>query len=197
MYTFPNNFCPHGSMFSAFIYFFLSETQDKTQNTNKDIEFENMENITFHFKHDSGIIIGDNSTLATNRWGIEKRICFMNRPMKPEEEVHIRGGLENEHWSCIHIGLTNVDPASIPNEDDKKKAIRSKLQPYNICNYEGHGLCFEPFHLCISLCKNATLLIHTIGTKHEYLSFPKVSPNDPVWLVIELFERGVIWITPS
>lgn len=79
-----------------------------------------MENMGFHFKHDRGIIIGDYSTLATNRWGIEKRICFMNRPMKQEEEVHIRGGLENEHWSCIHIGRTsNVDPATIPNEEDK------------------------------------------------------------------------------
>lgn len=189
-------------MYYCFVHFFfifilLSELQDEAQSTNKDIELENMENMGFHFKHDRGIIIGDYSTLATNRWGIEKRICFMNRPMKQEEEVHIRGGLENEHWSCIHIGLTNVDPATIPNEEDKKKAIRCKLQPYNICNYEGHGLCFEPFHLCISLCKNATLLIHTIGTKREYLSFPKVSPNDPVWLVIELFERGVIWITPS
>lgn len=180
-----------------YLIILLSEIQDEARNTNRDIEFENMENMGFHFKHDPGIIIGDNSTLATNRWGIEKRICFMNRPMKPEEEVHIRGGLENEHWSCIHIGLTNVDPATIHNEDDKKKAIRSKLQPYNICNYEGHGLCFEPFHLCISLCENAKLLIHTIGTKHKYLSFPKVSPNDPVWLVIELFERGVIWISPS
>lgn len=50
-----------------------------------------MENMGFHFKHDPSIIIGDNSTLATNRWGIEKRICFVNQPMKQGEEVHIRG----------------------------------------------------------------------------------------------------------
>lgn len=101
----------------------------------------------FHFKHDPGIIIGDNSTLATNRWGIEKRICFVNQPMKQGEEVHIRGCFQNERQSCMKIGLTNVDPATIPDEEDKKKAIKSKLQPYNICNYERHGLYSEPFHL--------------------------------------------------
>lgn len=185
-------------LLSAFIFhFFISEIQDEAKITNRDIEFENMENMGFHFKHDPGIIIGDNSTLATNRWGIEKRICFMNQPMKQEEEVHIRGCFQNERQSCMHIGLTNVDPATIPDEDDKKKAIRSKLQPYNICNYEGHGLYSEPFHLCISLSENATLFISTIGIKPVYLSFPKVSPNDPLWLVIELFEKGVIWISRS
>lgn len=35
-----------------------------------------MENMGFHFKHDRGIIIGDYSTLATNRWGIEKTNMF-------------------------------------------------------------------------------------------------------------------------
>lgn len=50
---------------------------------------------------------------------------------------------------------------------------------------------FVSFRLCISLCKNATLLIRNIGTRQEYLSFPKVLPNDSVWLVIELFERAL------
>lgn len=153
------------------------------------------EETTFHDVCDSSIRISDDCTTATQKELYIGGVCFMNRPMEFEEEVHIRGkytslNLKN-HTERINlkIGLTNRDPEKIRSSMDKKDDSRSDLKTVNCIPEENNGIS-EKFHLLISLCRKTsfvcTLAICLNENQQDELVYKNVSIHDPLWLAIDL-----------
>lgn len=171
--------------------FLVSELHGNTQTTKNEI--------LFHQVHDSVISIRNNGALATHREQSDSGVCFTNRPLKVEEEVHMRGihfCYGAEHHIFTKLGLTNIDPYTI-REVDKKAAIGSALTPVQCCDYvnKGHTHWLEDFHLCISLLPNACLAICLNDAEQKIYDCQIGSTYFPLWLVIELDDKASIWIS--
>lgn len=125
----------------------------------------------------------------------------MSRPMKREEKIHIRGmphHLGNENY--IKIGLTNRNPEKYRELKNKKEASDCTLKTVNYCTCPQSekkilNHCMKKFHICISLCQNATLLMCFNDTEQEFYRYSNVSPSFPLWLVIEPDEIETMWIS--
>lgn len=171
---------------------FLLEHHGDTQRTDRS---NRREETTFHDVCDSGIRISDDCTTATQKELYIGGVCFMNRPMEFEEEVHIRGKYTSlnikNHTERINlkIGLTNRDPEKIRSSMDKKDDSRSDLKTVNCIPEENNGIS-EKFHLLISLCRKTsfvcTLAICLNENQQDELVYTNVSIHDPLWLAIDL-----------
>lgn len=110
----------------------------------------------------------------------------MNRPLKPGDEVHLRGEhieynlkyyIERAH---IRIGLTNSAPS--------RNSIKSGIVFYkvNCAQEKGPGKCFKRFHLRIKLhdslgCALMTNLNDIVRNTYFY---PTLAATGPFWLAI-------------
>lgn len=126
-------------------------------------------------------------------------VCFINRPLNLEKEIHIRGKLfhrEIMHLdgeAFLQIGLTNNNPEDIRKSVNKKRASGSRFELINCIQENGIGNFSEEFHLCISLCsEHACSISICINGTQDYYKFPKVSISKPVWLVIEPYDMESI-----
>lgn len=170
--------------------FFIFPEYDDTQS-----------DIRFHDVCDSSVLVWNECTSASHIKVYGGGVCFMNRPMKREEKIHIRGmphylGIKN----YIKIGLTNRNPDIIRESKNKKEASECRLKTVNYCTCSQsenaiQNYCLKKFHICISLCQNATLLMCFNDNKQEFHSFSDVSQIFPLWLVIEPDEIETIWIS--
>lgn len=155
--------------------------------------------IIFHDVCDSSISIRDNSTTAIQKTIRSDGVCFVNRPMTPEEEMHIRGKRFNreimhiDREAYLQIGLTNNDPENVRKSVNKRKASGSRLELINCIKEKRIGIFSEEFHLCISLCSEhvCSISICINGTQYYY-KYPEVSIFKPLWLVIEPYDMESI-----
>lgn len=171
---------------------FLLEHHGDTQRTDRR---NRREETTFHDVCDSSIRISDDCKTATQKQLYTGGVCFMNRPMEFEEEVHIRGKytslkLKNlKERINLKIGLTNINPKNIRSSMDKKNDSRSTFQPVNCIPEENNGIS-ENFHLRISLSRKTsflcTLAICLNENQQDELLYSKVSIHNPLWLAIDL-----------
>lgn len=171
--------------------FLVPELHGNTKTTKKEI--------LFHQIHDSVISVRNNGALATHRESSNSGVCFTNRPLKVEEEIHMRGihyCYGEEHRIFTKLGLTDIDPYRI-REVDKKAAIGSALTPVQCCDYpkKRHEHWLEDFHLCISLLPNACLAISLNDAEQRIYDCQIDSTYFPLWLVIELDDKASIWIS--
>lgn len=154
----------------------------------------------FHQVYDSCILIGHNHTSAFHI-SSESGLCFMDRPLRLDEKVHIRGihqACNGIHLTIANIGLTDINPDTIHESEEKKQIIRDALKPvYCIDKHDKQGDChwWENFHLCITLCPNATLSLCRNDTEEINYHYQTVSDYHPLWLVIELSGFDSIWIS--
>lgn len=172
--------------------FLVPEIRDDTQTTENEI--------FFHQVHDSGISLQLNGALATHRAWSDSGVCFTNRPLKVEEKVHIRGihyCYGAEHHIFTKLGLTDINPYTVREAVDKKKAIGSALTPVRCCEnpLKKHDHWLEDFHLCISLLPNACLAISLNDAEQKAYDCQINSTYYPLWLVIELDDMASIWIS--
>lgn len=164
---------------------------------NDDIHLIDRE-IKFHQIHDSSILIQDNFTSACNR-SLTNGLCFMERPLQLQEKVHIRGsywmyrfGLK--HLTVVNIGLTDINPDTIHDSEEKKQIIRDALKPVQFIGKQDYHR-WGNFHLCITLCPNATLSLCLHDTEELLYHYQTVSDYHPLWLVIELEGCHSMWIS--
>lgn len=163
------------------------------------------EDIKFHPAHDSDILLNDNGTLAIKYLTNGNGICFMDRPLKIGEKVQIRGTaywctVDHSIISPFKIGVTNIHPETMfAAKYREKAAVMGRLHNVNIQWYCGaknkywHGY---PYHLCISLCPNGSLLVScNLTDKKDRYANPEVSINAQLWLVFKLIGNGSVWIS--
>lgn len=162
--------------------------------------------VRFHDVCDSSISITKNYSTATQSELVTGGVCFMNRPMKFGEEVHIRGKYASlnlkgfkEHIS-LKIGLTEIDPDQIRSSINKKEASRSTFYSVNCVPEEDEGPS-ESFHLRLSLrdrnasrCRLETRLNED---QPEYFPDLKVPINGSLWLAIDLYRIKSIMISDN
>lgn len=127
-------------------------------------------------------------------------VCFTNRPLKVDEKVHIRGThfcYGDEYHKSIKLGLTDINPYTIREAVNKKKAIGSALTPIHCSDnpLKKHDYWSERFHLCISLLQNARLAICLNDGEQRIYDCQIDSTYFPLWLVIELDYMASIWIS--
>lgn len=140
----------------------------------------------------------DNFTRATQMQLYGDGICFMNRPMKLYEKIHIHGYLIpisyvlsysishlKDTRANIKIGLTNTDPEKIRETVRQKKSYTRNLVEINCFSDDDRGTDF--FHICICLCPSATLSISVNGSKPHFYKCQEISSLYLIWLVIELY----------
>lgn len=163
---------------------------------NDDIHLIDRE-IKFHQIYDSSILIQDNFTSACNR-SFTSGLCFMERPLQLQEKVHIRG----LHWkylikqlTVVNIGLTDINPDTIHESEEKKQIIRDALKPVQYIDKQEDYYHWAIFHLCITLCPNATLSFCLKDTEEFKYHYQTVSDYHPLWLVIDLNGLDSIWIS--
>lgn len=128
-------------------------------------------------------------------------ICLTNRPLKIGEKIHIRKvewGFHSyssvySHFNSINIGTTSIPPERIFYAKNVKEAIMGRLNNIKTpCQWFAH-----PFHICISLCRNGSLLVCCEDTKECYPPHPDDPINTPLWLVIQIGYCGSVWISPA
>lgn len=161
----------------------ISESLYNTRITTRSGEIEH---IRFHEVCDPEIMMHDNYTTAKQSNPYGDGMCFMNRPMKLEELIHIYGhfcsnGSFRESRPKIKIGLTNTDPEEIREAVHQKKYYVRGLEEIK---------CFSDdttdfFHIYICLCSNATLSICVNGFPEYIYKNQEISPFNSIWLVIE------------
>lgn len=163
-------------------------------------------NIGFHAVCDPCIHIWENSTKATQKYENlnENVVCFMNRPMEFEEEVHLYG---STHYipdkslrkipAHLKLGLTNIDP----NEIHGAKYLKELLQVHSEidCFLDIDRFGIDCTHLCISLYidddGDCTLFTRVNGKRDYSHKYPEISPDSPIWLVIEPYKLNEIEIS--
>lgn len=162
------------------------------------------EDIKIHPAHDSDILLKDNGTLAIKNFKQGNGICFMDRPLKIGEKVQIRGaiyGFNVYHLllTPLKIGVTNINPETMFAAKYREKAVMGRLHIVNIprnCGTKYKYWYGYPFHLCISLCPNGSLLVScNLTDKKDRYANPEVSINAQLWLVFELLGAGSVWIS--
>lgn len=110
----------------------------------------------------------------------------MNRPLKPGDEVHLRGEhieqnlkyyIERAH---IKIGLTN----SAPSRNSIKSGI--VFREVNCAQEKGPGKCFKRFHLRIKLDDSLwfALMTNLNDFVQNIYIYPDLAAIGPVWLAI-------------
>lgn len=158
--------------------------------------------IRFHEVCDQDIILYDNFTRAKQSMQYEDRICFMNRPMKLDEKVHIYGLTSSysnttlgETGAKIKIGLTNTDPEKFRETVYQMKDYVRGLQGIDCFSEDGREVGF--FHICIFLCPDATLSICVNETQKYFYKYQEISPFYPIWLVIEPYGISPIRISDN
>lgn len=135
-------------------------------------------------------------------------ICLTNRPLKIGEKIHIRivvwtflhYSTVYSHFNSINIGTTSIPPERIVDAKNVKEAIMGRLNyikpPFQCCNEGELNRWFaHPFHICISLCRNGSVLVCCENTQRYYPPYPDDPINTPLWLVIELNYCGSVWIS--
>lgn len=134
-------------------------------------------------------------------------ICLTNRPLKIGEKVHIRivTSFDNyitDHssFNYINIGTTSIPPEMIFGAKNVKEAVMGRLNYIKTpcqCYYEGifNRWFAHPLHICISLCRNGSLLVCCEDTEKYYPPYPDHHINTPLWLVIDICYRGSVWIS--
>lgn len=166
------------------------------------------EDIKFHSFHDSDILLKENGTLAIRHCLGGDGICLTNRPLKIGEKIHIRivvWSFHNystvySHFNSINIGTTSIPPERIFDAKNVKEAIMGRLNyikpPCQCCNEGDLNRWFaHPFHICISLCRNGSLLVCCENTQKYYPPYPDDPINTPLWLVIKFNYCGSVWIS--
>lgn len=159
-----------------------------------------MGQIRFHEVCDQGIILYDNFTRAKRSRHNEDGICFMNRPMKLDEKVHIYG-LTSSYCNApfkgirakIRIGLTNTDPEQYRKPVYEMKDCSRELKEF-VC-FSKDDKAGDFFHISICLCPDATLSICINEAQNYFYKYEGISPLYPIWLVIEPFEISPIRIS--
>lgn len=164
--------------------------------------------IGFHAVCDPCIQIWENSTKATQKYENlnENAVCFMNRPMKFEEEVHLYG---TPHYTPdksfkeipvhLKLGLTNINPVEIR----EAKYLKEFLQVHSEinCFLDVDSFGFDCTHLCISLNidDDGTCTLFTRVNKNRNYSYKylNILPDSPIWLVIEPFKINTIRISSN
>lgn len=148
----------------------------------------------------SNISIQHNFTSAFHN-SPESGLCFMDRPLQLLEKVHIRGihqACSGRHFTIANIGLTNINPDTIHESEEKKQIIRGELKPVQCIgnnDIPGDRHWWENFHLCITLCPNETLSLGLNDTEEIQYRYQTVYDYHPLWLVIELSGFDSIWIS--
>lgn len=162
------------------------------------------EDIKFHPAHDSNILLNDNGTLAIRVWTQGNGICFMDRPLKIGEKVQIRGAINwfktyQLTFTPLKIGVTNIHPETMSAAKYREIAVMGRLHNINIqwyCWTKYRYWYGYPFHLCISLCPNGSLLVScNLTDKEDRYANPEVSINAQLWLVFKLLGAGSVWIS--
>lgn len=100
----------------------------------------------------------------------------------------------------MNIGTTSIPPERIFGAKNVKKAVMDRLNYINIPGYcynkVVHNRWFgHPLHICISLCRNGSLLVCCEDTVKYYLSYTDDPINTPLWLVINICYCGSVWIS--
>lgn len=165
------------------------------------------EDIKFHPAHDSDILLNDNGTLAIKYLTNGNGICFMDRPLKIGEKVQIRGTaywytVDHSIFSPFKIGVTNIHPETMfAAKYREKAAVMGRLHNVKIQSLWYCGAKYKywhgyPYHLCISLCPNGSLLVScNLTDKKDRYANPEVSINAQLWLVFKLLGNGSVWIS--
>lgn len=142
--------------------------------------------VKFHDVYDEGINISENGTRATQVYLYRRYVCFMNRPLRPGDEVHLRGEhieenlkLHREH-AYIKIGLTNWAPFRNSMEGGIAFQVVNCVQ--ELCP----GRFFDWFHLHIKVqaSNECALKTNLNGTERCIYTFQDVSALRPFWLAI-------------
>lgn len=166
--------------------FLLIEFHAAVQTTQKSIQYTD---VIFHDVCDEGIKILENGTRATQDILYRGYVCFMNRPLKPGDEVHLRGkhikdNLKNKKHAYIRIGLTNNAPI--------RNSINSGItfRDVNCVQESCPGKCLEWFHLRIKLHDSVecALMTNLNDTEQNIYIYPAVAAKfGPFWLAINLY----------
>lgn len=165
------------------LLFLLIEFHAYVQQIHRSIQYTD---VIFHDVYDKGITISENGTRATQDILYRGYVCFMNRPLKPGEEVLLRGDhiednlMYHKEHAHIKIGLTNSAP--IYNSINSGITFRDVNCVQELCP----GKYFEWFHLRIKLHDSVGCALETClnGTERNTYTYPAVAAIGPIWLAI-------------
>lgn len=159
-----------------------------------------IEQIRFHEVCDPEIMMHDNYKIAKQRNPGGDGMCFMNRPMKLEEKIHIHGysysnASVREGRPKIKIGLTNTDPEEIREAEQQKKYYVRGLEEIKCFSDDDQTIDFFDMYIC--LCPNVTLSICVNGFQEYFHKNQDISSFKSIWLVIEPYGIDLIKILPN
>lgn len=162
---------------------FLIEFHAVIQNILRSIAYTE---VKFHNVYDNGIIISENGTRATQVHLYRRYVCFMNRPLMPGDEVHLRGEhieenlmLHREH-AYIKIGLTNRAP--FRNSIEGGIAFQMVNCVQELC--PGRFLEWFHLHIKVQASNECALKTNLNDTERCIYTFQNVSALRPFWLAI-------------
>lgn len=165
------------------ILFLFIEFHADVQKIQRSIQYTD---VIFHDVCDEGITISENGTRATQDILYRGYVCFMNRPLKHGDEVHLRGKhiednlKHHKEHAHIRIGLTNSAP--IRNSIKSGITFRDVNCVQELCL----GKYFEWFHLRIKLHDSlgCALMTSLNDTERNITIYPTVAAIGPFWLAI-------------
>ena len=144
--------------------------------------------LLFHKTHGRNVKMSADKREATRVKDFHKAVCFSNRPVGVNEQIHIEISDATVSWKgAIRIGFTSFNPAEM-----NKRQIPTDMSP---------GLTTRPGYWAIELtqtfAKKGNVLsfyvtpaggvTYAMSGIQETVNFSDFDPNLPVWAMIDIY----------